>query len=68
MPARDGSGPLGQGPRSGRGMGNCSPGAGSSVQAVSPTLRQPFGWGGRMWDATLGRFFRRRRGPRMNQR
>ena len=25
MPARDGTGPLGQGARSGRGMGNCAP-------------------------------------------
>ena len=25
MPAKDGTGPLGQGTRSGRGMGNCTP-------------------------------------------
>lgn len=27
MPQKDGTGPLGKGPKTGRGMGNCAPGS-----------------------------------------
>lgn len=56
MPARDGTGPLGQGSRSGRGMGNCKPNRRSATQPAPPmgsTYRS--GWFGRMWDNTFGK-------------
>lgn len=44
MPARDGTGPVGQGARTGRGMGNCQPG----VQPVQPAGKNiwwnPLNW------------------------
>jgi hypothetical protein len=61
MPARDGTGPLGQGPRTGRGMGNCNTPRGSVNQSPVIGFNQPIHWGGRVWDNTFGRFFRRRR-------
>jgi len=62
MPARNGTGPLGQGSRTGRGMGNCKPT--TTNQPVNIGTNQPFGWGGRMWSATFGRLFRRNRANR----
>ncbi len=63
MPARNGTGPLGQGPRTGRGMGNCKPTA-TTNQTANTGFNQPFGWGGRMWSSTFGRLFRRNRASR----
>lgn len=67
MPARDGTGPLGQGARTGRGMGGCGSAAGvrGQVPNTTPMTNQPFHWGGRVWNSTFGRLFRRRRGNRM---
>jgi hypothetical protein len=67
MPARDGTGPLGQGSRTGRGMGNC---ASSRVSVNQPSImgtNKPFNWGGRLWGATVGRLFGRRRANRQNR-
>lgn len=69
MPTRDGTGPMGQGSRTGRGMGNCEPtGADTSkIPTTSPTPGGAFRRGASMWDSTFGRFFGRRRGNRMNR-
>jgi hypothetical protein len=66
MPGRDGTGPIGNGSRSGRGLGNCvAPGAAQgTVNNTDRPYRQRLG----LWDATLGRIFRRRRSNRANQR
>jgi hypothetical protein len=61
MPARDGTGPVGQGAHTGRGMGNCQPG----VQPAQPTGKgvwwNPLSWlGGVIRPGTgLGRGIRR---------
>ena len=71
MPGRDGTGPSGQGSRTGRGMGNCSPGNTGVAQAGNIPTNRPYGLGGRMWDATVGRLFgrgRTGRGNRINRR
>lgn len=55
MPARDGTGPLGQGARTGRGMGNCSPNQQYLTRPTLPTgYANPLGWFGRMWGNTFG--------------
>lgn len=66
MPAGDGTGPLGQGARTGRGMGNCASTQVNVSQSVVSGRNRPLGWGGRVWDATVGRLFRRRRDNRVN--
>jgi hypothetical protein len=64
MPNRNGTGPLGQGSRTGRGMGNChSPGV-ITKHNSSPARTQPLGLGGHMLDALVGIFFGHRRGDR----
>lgn len=70
MPARDGTGPLGQGARTGRGMGNCdSAGVNKGqVSTTTPVSNRPYHWGGRVWDFTFGRLFGRRRANRINRR
>lgn len=68
MPGRDGTGPLSQGSRTGRGMGNCSSTRVNDNRTSTTGLNSPFGWGGRFWDATVGRLFRRRRANRGNQK
>jgi hypothetical protein len=68
MPARDGTGPLGQGSRTGRGTGNCNSTRVSTNQSSIPGNNRPFGWGGRLWDTTFGRLFGCRRAYRMNQK
>jgi len=70
MPARDGTGPMGQGSQTGRGMGNCGT-TGVDTGKVPTTTQMPgsaFRWGGRAWDTTIGRLFGRRRGSRTNRR
>ena len=61
MPARDGTSPLGQGYRTGRGMGSCHSNLTMSSQSSKLQTTQSIHWGGRVWDTTLGRIFRRRR-------
>lgn len=70
MPARDGTGPLGQGSRTGRGMGNCgTTGVNTRQTSTStPMLTSPFHWSGLVWDFTFGRLFGRRRTNRINRR
>ena len=63
MPGRDGTGPLGAGPRSGRGMGRCGGGSsvdfrgcgmGRRVGGGSRRMGSGHGWGGQGFaDATL---------------
>ena len=66
MPARDGSGPLGKGSGTGRGAGKCAPGDRVPKEATSPIRGKPMGWGGRVWNTTFGRLFKRRRANRIN--
>lgn len=69
MPARDGTGPLGQGSRTGRGMGNCGS-TGVDTSRTTSTTATPgaaFRWGGRAWDSTIGRLFGRRCVNRINR-
>lgn len=54
MPRRDGTGPLGQGSRTGRGLGPCGGGSGGSGSNQS-RWRNPFG--------QLGNFRRKRNKP-----
>jgi hypothetical protein len=70
MPARDGTGPLGQGSRTGRGMGNCGTTIvkKEQISTTPPMFSGPFHWGGRVWDFTFGRLFGRRRANRINRR
>jgi len=66
MPARDGTGPLGQGSRTGRGMGNCDSSRASVNQPLFFGTNRPLHWGGRVWDNTFGRIFRRGRANRLS--
>ena len=70
MPARDGTGPLGQGSRTGRGMGNCGTTGVTTgrISTTTPMFNGPFHWGGRVWDFTFGRLFGRRHTNRINRR
>lgn len=61
MPARDGSGPLGRGSRTGRGLGNCVSGKTDAPLTMSPATTRPLGWGRRLWNTAFGRLFRRGR-------
>lgn len=62
MPARDGTGPLGRGTRTGHGMGNCQPGRVTTPNQLPATRTTPAShWGGRVWDTTFGRLFGRGR-------
>lgn len=67
MPARNGTGPSGQGPRTGRENGNCKPTKAKVTQTSTPRTIKPLGLGSRVWDATIGRLFRRRRANRINR-
>lgn len=68
MPAKDGTGPLGRGSRTGRGMGNCQPDRVTTTnQPTAAKNTQPFHWGGRVWDITFGRLFGRWR-DRINRK
>ena len=61
MPARDGTGPVGQGPRTGRKMGNCQPG-GQLVQSYGKSVWwNPLSWFGGIFKpgTGLGRGIRR---------
>lgn len=70
MPARDRTGPFGQGSQTGRGMGNCRTTSHNTGQipATTSTENGLFYWGGRVWNFTFGRLFHRRRANRINRR
>lgn len=68
MPARDGTGPLGQGSRTGRRLGNCQSKIVDQSQASKKQSTQPICWGGRVWERTFGRFCRRRSGNQTNRK
>ena len=68
MPARDGTGPLGQGSRTGRGMGNCNPSGMVTKQPSNTGLNQPLPRSRGFWKVTLGRFLGRRGANRINRR
>jgi len=70
MPTRDGTGPMGQGSRTGRGMGNCETTGENTgkIPSTTPTPGGAFRRGAGMWDSTFGRLFRRRRNSRINRR
>jgi hypothetical protein len=68
MPARDGSGPQGQGARTGRGMGRCNPVADQTYQPTLNRWNRPSNQLGWMWRNSIGRLFARRRGNRINWR
>jgi hypothetical protein len=61
MPAKDRTGPMGHGPRSGRGLGNCNPIRSDLDQASTAGSKRPFQWGVHFWKAPLEKFIRRRR-------
>ncbi len=67
MPGRDGTGPIGQGSRTGRGLGNCAPGQTGTNQTQIPIGNRPYRTGG-FWNATVGRLFGRGRGNRFFRR
>jgi len=68
MPARDGTGPNGQGSGTGKGMGNCLPNKQKSNLSAQSGKKASNGWGNRLWRGTFGRFFARRRANRINQK
>jgi hypothetical protein len=68
MPARNGTGPSGQGPKTGRGLGNCTPSSSNTNPTLLPLTNQSYGWGRRIWNGTFGRLFGRRRGQMANRK
>lgn len=66
MPGRNGTGPQGKGSRTGRGLGNCSPGKINDQQVSNAGIQRSFGQRSSFWDATVGRLFLRRRSGRKN--
>ena len=68
MPARNGTGPLGQGPRTGRGMGICKPSR-ADIAQTSTSANNQLGIGaGRGWGNWLTNLFGRRRSNRINRK
>lgn len=63
MPARDGTGPMGQGARTGRGLGNCQPGVQPGISPVSRVGWNPLRWIGGIFQPGRGVGFGIRRGP-----
>ena len=57
MPGFDGTGPGGQGPRTGGGFGWCPPGAGPAAGAGPGGVVYGVGRGGRPWGGGRGRCF-----------
>lgn len=68
MPGRDGTGPMGKGSRTGRGMGNCRPAGITQNDVPNNPNRQTVSWGGRLLDTALGLITGSRRGRRVNRR
>ena len=57
MPGFDGTGPMGQGPRTGGGFGFCGPGAGPATGGYAPGVVYGVGRGGVPWGGGRGRAF-----------
>lgn len=68
MPARNGTGPQGQGPRTGRGMGNCRSSKANIAPISASANDQPVIGGGRGWGNWLTNLFGRRRANRINRK
>lgn len=60
MPARDGTGPAGKGPGTGRGLGNCNPERTPVGQRGTAVQNRPLRRNRLNWGSWLGGFFRRR--------
>jgi hypothetical protein len=59
MPARDGTGPVGQGSRTGRGMGNCQPDKQQAQSTRKSVWWNPLSWFGGVFKPGTGRGNRR---------
>jgi len=70
MPARDGTGPAGQGSRTGRAMGNCESAGDNNRQIPNTpnTLNRPYRQNRGLWESTVGRLFGRRHVNRSGRR
>jgi hypothetical protein len=68
MPGRNGTGPTGQGPRTGWGRGNCTASQANRSQPAITRGNRPLGWGIRVWGTMVGWLFGYRRGPRLNRK
>ncbi|NLG98819.1 MAG: DUF5320 domain-containing protein [Chloroflexi bacterium] len=55
MPARDGTGPTGQGARTGRGMGDCASGEQRSSSFEERSSWNPLRWFGGRFGGGMGR-------------
>lgn len=67
MPARDGTGPMGRGARTGGGFGNCATPAAEKNFPITQGVKQPLGRGRRLWKVVTGRIFNRKRGNLNNR-
>ena len=67
MPARDGSGPMGMGSRTGRGLGNCSLGSVGGNKTTTSNYPLWLGTGSRVLGTIFGFFRRRGQGNRQNR-
>jgi len=63
MPVRDGSGPAGQGPRTGRALGNCDSDSEiiTNIPSTANAFNSPHRRNRGFWQSTLSQFFGRRR-------
>lgn len=63
MPAKDGSGPLGLGARTGRGKGKCQPAFDikNQVAEIPQIIKRPYFKRSRKWSNILGYLFGRNR-------
>ena len=68
MPSKDGTGPMGQGSRTGRGMGNCNTSPKKPKSDQDFGVPAPLGSGRGLFGNTFRRLFRIRRGNRLNRR
>jgi hypothetical protein len=64
MPARDGTGPLGQGAGTGHGRGGCYIRQVAGRSLSTTVSNRPYHWGGRVWECTVECLFGRRRAHR----
>ncbi len=68
MPAKDGTGPTGQGSRTGRGMGNCNPDPVCRNPVRPKEQNQSLLWRNRVWDAITDRLFWHKRNGKIKQK
>lgn len=68
MPAKDGTGPLGQGSRTGRGIGKCKPTIVSTERPLQTGGNQSLRRGGRLWSNMIDNLFGRKRTNRVNRK